>query len=170
MNRDFRVFLFESRPMNEGQNAALELVESGINVTIMADAAMSYAVERCDIVLVGADTFSEKSLINKIGTRPLALLAREFVKPIYIVSTLDKFLPSKLLIFEEKQRPKDEVWKDSPKTVGIWNKYFEPTPMSSFTGLITESGFLNADQLVEMAKIKKIDQNVKNYLINNIHF
>ncbi|OGC07962.1 hypothetical protein A2V82_15020, partial [candidate division KSB1 bacterium RBG_16_48_16] len=86
------VLLCESRPMLEGKRAAAELAASGLPVSFFVDAAMDEMVACCDLVLVGADSFSEEKLINKIGTKALTLVARQRQKPVYALATMPKFL------------------------------------------------------------------------------
>ena len=145
--KDFQVLLFESRPMLEGKNAAKELTRAGIPTTIFVDAAMGYAVPNCDIILVGADAFTEKSVTNKIGTRALALLAREAGTPIYCLAASDKFIPANLQLAAERPRPNEEVWSSAPAGISIHNFYFENTPINLFTGVLTEHGFFDSKTL-----------------------
>lgn len=139
------VMVGESRPMHEGRSAATKLAKAGIPITLFVDAAMSLAVQQSDLVLVGADAFSENKVVNKIGTRALALLAGEAEKPVYCLATTDKFLPSSINMPTQKQRPAEEVWADAPAGVGIQNIYFEETPMNLFSGVLTEKGLFTAE-------------------------
>ncbi len=137
---DVAVRLTEARPMNEGLQVARELLAAGIDVTCYVDAAMRLALSGCDLVLIGADTFSERRIVNKIGTHALALLAREQNIPVYCFATSDKYLPPDLNQPHESDHAADEVWPDAPKGIHIRNRYFETTPIDLVTDVITELG------------------------------
>ena len=139
-HKTFQALLCESRPMLEGQKAASELAQSGISATLFVDAAMGLAVQECDIVLVGADSFSEAGVVNKIGTWALALLAREANKPIYCLAPMLKYLPQ-AQARPDKMHSIKEVWPETPPGVQIVNRYFENTPIELFTKVLTEEGF-----------------------------
>ncbi len=62
----------------------------------MADAALPGLVCRASIVLVGADGVSESDFVNKIGTYPLALAAREAGVPFHVAASLDRFISEAL--------------------------------------------------------------------------
>ena len=138
--RTFRVLLTESRPAEEGKNAARELLQTGIPTTLFIDAAMSQAVQECDMVLAGADAFSGKEAINKIGTKCLALLSQRMDKPIYCLATADKHLPAGIRLPREEEHNPNEVWPGAPAGVKIRNLYFESTPLDLFTDVLTEHG------------------------------
>jgi translation initiation factor 2B subunit (eIF-2B alpha/beta/delta family) len=72
----FEVIATESRPMLEGRVLARTLGESGIRVTLIADAAASLALDDADLVMLGADQVTQSGVVNKIGTRMIALAAR----------------------------------------------------------------------------------------------
>ena len=82
-NRDFMVVATESRPLLEGRTLAASLMDNGVRVTLIADAAASVMMDRIDLVLVGADQLTPQQLVNKIGTRMIALAAREKQVPVY---------------------------------------------------------------------------------------
>lgn len=74
-----RVIVCESRPGGEGRALAVRLAGAGLEVALVPDAAVAWAldVERVELLLVGADTvLADGSVVNKVGTRPAALAAR----------------------------------------------------------------------------------------------
>ncbi len=144
--RTFRVLLTESRPAEEGKNAARELLRAGIPTTLFVDAAMSLAVQECDLALVGADAFSEKEATNKIGTKCLALLSREMNKPIYCLATADKHLPAGIHLPREEEHDPREVWPEAPQGATIRNLYFENIPLELFTDVLTEYGLYKTEK------------------------
>jgi translation initiation factor eIF-2B subunit delta len=95
-------------------------------------------------VLIGADTFSDDVVVNKIGTTALALLAREHNKPVYCFTTMNKYVPPEFKQAQEKDNEAGEVWPGAPEGVRIRNKYFENTPMHLLKSVITEAGHFDA--------------------------
>lgn len=138
--KNFQVLVCESRPMLEGKKAAAELARSGIPTTCCVDAAMGAAVQKCDLILIGADSFNEDEVVNKIGTRALALLAREEKKPMYCLAPMLKYLPP-AFARPDKEHAVEEVWPDAPAGVKVMNRYFESAPIDLFTDVLTEEGF-----------------------------
>lgn len=142
-----RVVMSESRPSVEGVEFATSLPAWGIPVTLVVDAALPRLAERCGLVLVGADAVSENDFINKVGSYPLALAAREAGVPVYVAATLDKFIPE-----GARGRP-DRVWDPAEVLarptpgVTVENRYFEPVPLSLVEGVVTEEGILDASDV-----------------------
>lgn len=148
--KQFTVCLTESRPMYEGRKAAAELADAGIPVTLMVDAALRKCVDLCDLILVGADTFTDEHVVNKIGTGALALLAREAGKPLYAVCTTQKYLPPGVKMPDEPQHDADEVWAERTGDINMWNKYFETVDTDLFSGIVTEKGLFERKRLPGM--------------------
>ncbi|MEM0440242.1 MAG: hypothetical protein QXF45_05825 [Candidatus Caldarchaeum sp.] len=86
-----RLFVLESRPLREGLLLASS-VSKHVDVEVFVDAAMAYAVEEADAVVVGADAvFADGSFSGKIGVRPLAMAAKELGKSFYVLADTWKF-------------------------------------------------------------------------------
>uniref|UniRef100_T1L061 EIF-2B GDP-GTP exchange factor subunit alpha n=1 Tax=Tetranychus urticae TaxID=32264 RepID=T1L061_TETUR len=65
----------------------------GIQCSLILDAAIGHFIEKVDMVMVGADGVVENGgIINKIGTYPLALCAKAFNKPLYVLAESYKFI------------------------------------------------------------------------------
>lgn len=150
--KPFSVFLTEARPMLEGRQAALELVEANVPVTLVVDAALQQVVDACDLVIVGADAYNENVVINKIGTGILAGLAQAAGKPVYAVCTTQKYLPADITLPAEPPHSCKEVWQDRPGQVFVQNPYFEKVPFKRFTGIITEDGIYSAANQAELIR------------------
>ncbi|MFA5032915.1 MAG: hypothetical protein WC614_07840 [bacterium] len=129
----FTVFVPESRPVNEGKNTAIMLKKAGLKIKFITDAGISKFIKDTDIVLVGADSFSTKYVINKIGTLAISLLAREYKIPCYVICGKNKF--SNISLNETAKNPK-EIW--DIKGIEVKNFYFEKIPVKYFTGIITD--------------------------------
>jgi translation initiation factor 2B subunit (eIF-2B alpha/beta/delta family) len=127
------VFVPESRPVNEGRNMAIKLKEAGLKIKFITDAGISKFIKDVDIILLGADSFSKEFVINKIGTLGIALLAREYKIPCYVICGKNKF--SNISLNETAKNPK-EIW--DIKGIEVKNFYFEEIPVKYFNGIITD--------------------------------
>lgn len=73
-NRRFTVYVTETRPSGNGLRMAAKLKELGIPVTVIADTAVGYVIEKVDLTIVGAEAISESGgIINTIGTFQIAV-------------------------------------------------------------------------------------------------
>ncbi len=143
----FNVLCFESRPMMEGTLLAAALAEEGIEVALAVDAAMFSLVSRMNLVLVGADGITSDGIVNKIGTHALALAARHSEIDSYACFSMDKVFPKNYRPAIERRRDPREVTDPLISGVEIVNEYFEVTPLSYFTGFITDLGILDEPSL-----------------------
>ncbi|MHA1820686.1 MAG: translation initiation factor eIF-2B [Promethearchaeota archaeon] len=145
----FNVICTETRPKYQGRITAKELLDAGIPTRMVVDSAMRWAVRNFDIgmIITGADAItSEGTVLNKIGSRLLALVAREMHIPYYVATPLLKFNPDTAFGNLEKidMRPYDEVWPDKPEQLEILNPAFETVSRRYIDGLITEAGIFPA--------------------------
>ncbi|MDD5530543.1 MAG: hypothetical protein PHX21_11030 [bacterium] len=131
--KELTVFVPESRPVNEGRNTAIKLKKAGLKIKFITDTGISKFIKDVDVVLLGADSFSRDFVINKIGTLAIALLAREYKIPCYVVCGKNKF--SNISLSETAKNPK-EIW--DVKGIEVKNFYFEEVPVKYFTGIITD--------------------------------
>ena len=90
-----RVLATETRPLLQGARlTAWELSREGIEVTVITDGMVGYCLSRgmVDLVVVGADrVFRDGHVINKVGTYPLAAVARRHGVPFYVFAPLSTF-------------------------------------------------------------------------------
>jgi translation initiation factor eIF-2B subunit alpha len=90
--RAFSVLVTEGRPDQTGLTMARALVEAGVPVTLVLDAGVGAAMERADMVLVGAEAVVESGgVINKLGTYTVALAAAAHGVPVYAAAESYKF-------------------------------------------------------------------------------
>jgi translation initiation factor eIF-2B subunit delta len=144
--RSFRVIATESRPMLEGRSLAASLSSEGISVTLIADSAVGLALSKVDIILLGADKLTATDVINKIGTRVIALAARERDLPVYVLCDTSKFISKDYYETARGKKDPAELWNNPPNGVELENIYFEPTPIGLFARIVTEDGLLSADE------------------------
>ena len=148
--RALEVLVPETRPYLQGARlTAWELQQDGIPLTLITDNMVGHFMKsgRVGAVVVGADRIAANGdTANKIGTYPMAVLAREHGVPFYVaapISTLDLSLPSgEHIPIEERSR--EEVThiqgvRIAPD-VGVANPAFDVTPARLIAAIITERG------------------------------
>jgi eIF-2B alpha/beta/delta-like uncharacterized protein len=151
MGKGIRVIVTESRPLLEGRVVAEELSDLGVPVTFVVDSAIGTLMATADLCLVGTDSvLFDGSIVNKIGTYPLAVTAREHSKPFYVVCEKSKlnlrsiFEPE----FEIEEKDPSEVLPHPKKSlITVSNPYFDRTPGKFVSKLITEDGELSVEEL-----------------------
>ncbi|MFH1761214.1 MAG: hypothetical protein ABIA63_08935 [bacterium] len=134
------VFIMESRPLREGRQQAQELIAQGIPASLIADAACGHFARYTDMVIIGADRIlRDGSVTNKVGSYPLALVARENVIPFYVACESIKWDP-RCQPESFTPQPKDEVemFRGKPDNLNIKNIYFERIEPELITKIITE--------------------------------
>ena len=144
-NDNFRVINTETQPVLQGRKTAKKLLSAGIDVVHIVDSAMRWAVNhyKVDIIIVGADSItSEGTVLNKIGTRLLALVAHEEHVPFYVASPLLKYNPETSfgMLEEIEMRDPTEIWDFQHDHLSILNPAFETVSRRYIDGLITEAG------------------------------
>lgn len=141
------VMVTESRPLYEGRRTAQILAENGIKTVLIADMASFYYLSDIDLILTGCDCICQEGIVNKIGTKGLAIAASQFDIPYYIVSEKSKFLPSKYLHQPKiDERESDEIF-ENPGNIQVKNIYFDITPLRFVKDVITEEGVLNTQDV-----------------------
>ncbi len=150
---NFKVYADETRPLLQGSRlTAYELGRAGIDVTVICDnmAAMVMKEGKIDAVLVGCDRVAANGdTANKIGTLGLAILAKEFQIPFYILgptSTIDRKTPTGNEIEIELRDSREIGYGFGKQTVpeGFkgYNPAFDVTDAKYITAIITEKGIL----------------------------
>ena len=157
MGKSIQAICTETRPRYQGRKTAKELISAGIPTTMVVDSAMRWAIKRMriDVIFTGCDAItSEGTIINKIGTRLLALAAKESDIPMYVLSSLLKFDADtsigKTTIIE--MRSPDEVWPDRPEGLQILNPAFETVSREYIDAIITEKGLLPPEIVLNVIK------------------
>ncbi|MEV7864108.1 S-methyl-5-thioribose-1-phosphate isomerase [Streptomyces hirsutus] len=159
-----RLWVDETRPLLQGARlTAYEAARSGMAYTLLTDSAAGslFAAGEVDAVLIGADRIAaDGSVANKVGSYPLAVLARYHHVPFIVVApvtTVDARTPDGASI-EVEQRPGHEVTEVTAPQVpmagteaggGIlvaplgtqaYNPAFDVTPPELVTAIVTEEG------------------------------
>src|SRR5262249_19744353 len=149
--KTLRVLADETRPFLQGARlTAWELWKDDIDVRVISDNMAGSFMRQglIDAVIVGADRIAANGdVANKIGTYPVAVLARQHDLPFYVaapISTLDLTIPDGSHIPIEQRTP-DEVThvcgtRVVPEGVPVFNPAFDVTPNELVTAIITERG------------------------------
>jgi len=162
--KNVAVYADETRPLLQGARlTAWELQQAGVAVTLITDGmaarVMSEGLVRA--VFVGSDRVAANGdVCNKIGTLGVAVLARHFGLPFYVVaptSTFDPRVPNGARIPIE-ERPAEEVSegfgrRTAPRGVAVYNPAFDVTPAELVTAIITEVGVLERPDRVGVDRL-----------------
>jgi translation initiation factor 2B subunit (eIF-2B alpha/beta/delta family) len=136
-NKKIKVYAAESRPVFEGRILAKKLAKSNIEVQVITEAMISEFLKKSDAAIIGTDKILKcGDVINKIGSLPLAILCREFNKPLYVIADRSKF--SKGNIFKQSEMPPWEIWRHHPKNISVKNFYFERVDKKFLTRIISD--------------------------------
>jgi len=147
------VFADETRPLWQGARlTAWELQQAGIPVTVLCDNAAAFlmASGQVDCIMVGADRIAANGdTANKVGTLALAIAARRYGLPFYVlapVSTLDPSLPDGSGI-EIEYRAAEEIVRPwgrniAPQNVMVYAPAFDVTPAELITAIVTDRGII----------------------------
>ncbi|MEU6992316.1 S-methyl-5-thioribose-1-phosphate isomerase [Streptomyces sp. NPDC046465] len=172
-----RLWVDETRPLLQGARlTAYEAARSGMAYTLLTDNAAGslFAAGEVDAVLIGADRIAaDGSVANKVGSYPLAVLARYHHVPFIVVApvtTVDPRTPNGAAI-EVEQRGSHEVTEVTAPYVPVigmeagggipvaplgtqaYNPAFDVTPPELVTAIVTEEGVLSpvtAEGLAEL--------------------
>ncbi|WP_031076504.1 S-methyl-5-thioribose-1-phosphate isomerase [Streptomyces sp. NRRL S-118] len=160
-----RLWVDETRPLLQGARlTAYEAARHGLAYTLLTDNAAGslFAAGEVDAVLIGADRIAaDGSVANKIGSYPLAVMAKYHHVPFIVVApltTIDLSTPDGASI-EVEQRSGQEVTElTAPPQVMVahgvtggglpvaplgtqaYNPAFDVTPPELVTAIVTEEG------------------------------
>ena len=146
-----RVLADETRPFLQGARlTAWELWKDGIDVRVISDNMAGSFMRQglIDAVVVGADRIAANGdVANKIGTYPVAVLAKQHEIPFYVAapfSSLDLKIPDGSHIPIEQRDPSEVTHISGvrvvPDGVPVFNPAFDVTPNSFVTAIITDRG------------------------------
>lgn len=149
---NFRVFCDETRPLLQGARlSAFELMIDGVDTTVICDNTASQVMKNgwVNVVFVGCDRVAANGdVCNKIGTSGVAILAKYYGIPFYVLgptSTIDMSIGKGEDIVIE-QRPAEEVtemWykqRMAPQGVKVYNPAFDVVNHELISGIVTEQG------------------------------
>jgi translation initiation factor 2B subunit (eIF-2B alpha/beta/delta family) len=139
-----KIIVAHSLPGGEGIAAAEALAAVGWHATLVADAACGLFVPEAAAVVCGADSVrADGSVVNKVGTLPLALAARAAVVPVYVLCETLKIAAPDFPLALEELAPLD-LAQSAPlsPSIATRNPAFDRTPGEYITAVVTERGIL----------------------------
>ena len=160
-----RVFADETRPLLQGARlTSYELQRAGVDVTLICDNMASIVMKNgwvqacfvgCDRIAANGDT------ANKIGTSGVAILARHYGIPVYVLgptSTIDMNCPDGDHIPIELRDPEEikTLWYEKPMAlpeVKCYNPSFDVTDHDLIAGIVTEKGICRAPYTESLAAL-----------------
>ncbi len=180
-NKNPFVLINETRPWLQGARlTAWEMKQVAIKYQINIDSAIGFLMRKklIDLIIVGADRIAlNGDVANKIGTYPLALMAREHKIPFYVAavkSTIDfkcltgddikieKRSPEEILkhtsywenknLVNKKSKGFDPLLEIAPKGAKAFNPVFDITPAKLINGIITEDGIIKSKKIKNLKK------------------
>jgi ribose 1,5-bisphosphate isomerase len=159
----FQVISTESRPLREGAYLASLLAGRDIEVTIITDAAVAHYLPQVTKIAVGADAlYADGTVVNKMGTLGLGMLARAYKKPLFVLATTAKYYPPSLAgeRLRMERRPKSEVldedaYEEVRDYLSVKNVFFEEVPAEYIGHIVTEYGLIKPSQLLTIVSTKE---------------
>ncbi|MGW4174150.1 S-methyl-5-thioribose-1-phosphate isomerase [Streptomyces rubiginosohelvolus] len=170
-----RLWVDETRPLLQGARlTAYEAARNGLAYSLLTDNAAGslFAAGEVDAVLIGADRIAaDGSVANKVGSYPLAVLAKYHHVPFIVVApttTVDLETPDGTSIVVEQRSGKEVTELTSPQDLsaggggGIvvaplgapaYNPAFDVTPPELITAIVTEEGAISPVTRVGLAEL-----------------
>lgn len=152
-NRVDMVFADETRPYMQGARlTAYELGKEGIPYQVVVEGAASYLFthRKVDAIFVGADRIAANGdTANKVGTSTLAIVAKHYGVPFYVVAPLSSFdfSTESGKHIEIELRHEEEILayqgiRVAPPGARALNPSFDVTSAEHITGIICERGLV----------------------------
>lgn len=158
------VYACETRPYLQGLRlTSFEMFKEGIAHDVIVEGAMSYILKnkKIDAVYVGADRIvANGDTANKIGTSTLAIVAKNYGVPFFVVAPVSSFD----LALEHgdnihiEMRHKEEITeiknvKIAHPEITVCNPSFDVTDHQFITGIICEKGIINPSIKGEVQRV-----------------
>jgi len=161
----------ETRPFLQGARlTAWELDREGIPYEIITDSMAGALMARneVDVVIVGADRIAANGdVANKVGTYPLAVLARRHGVPFYVaapISTVDPDTPSgEKIPIEERDAAEVLAFAGinvAPEGARARHIAFDVTPASLVSAIVTDEGIARAPYERSLARLLGVELEV----------
>jgi ribose 1,5-bisphosphate isomerase len=153
-----QMIVLEGRPRYEGREMARALSSQHFPVTLLTDAQAAIFMPQCQAIVVGADSIlANGDVLNKAGTALLAYAAQGHTIPFYVLSETLKISPQlwpsdfqqARVLLEEKEP--EEVLEQPLPGVTVHNFYFDHTPNTLISKVITELGILTLADIQAIA-------------------
>jgi ribose 1,5-bisphosphate isomerase len=157
--KELSAIVKETRPRNQGHITAAALRGMDVPVTLVVDSAARRYLNDADHVVVGADSIAaDGSVINKIGTSGLAVLARERGVPVMTAAQTIKLHPATLtgqtveIEMREESEVIDEWTRADIGELTVLNPAFDVTPPRYVDAIVTERGQFPPESIVTLMR------------------
>ena len=162
---NIKVFADETRPLLQGARlTSYELHNAGVDVTLICDNMASIVMKNgwVQACMVGCDRVAANGdAANKIGTSGVAILAKHYGIPFYVLgptSTIDMNCATGDDIKIEQRNPDEikEMFYAEPvalKDVKCYNPSFDVTDHELITAIITDKGICRPPYTESLAKL-----------------
>lgn len=153
LNKEIKAISCETRPKYQGHKTSKELSDAGVDVTLVVDSMAASLLSgqylAPEVVIIGNDEmYIDGTVVNKVGSYSIALLAKTFNKPFYIATSLLKVAFDRdINDINIEMRERSEVWQEANDNINILNPSFDKVPADLISGYITEAGILTKDQI-----------------------
>jgi methylthioribose-1-phosphate isomerase len=158
------VYADETRPYMQGTRlTAFELSKEKIPYSIVVEGAASFLLShgKVDAIFVGADRIAANGdTANKVGTSTLAIVAKHYKVPFYVVAPISSFditIPDGSHI-EIEMRAMNEITEFkgiqlAPAGAQSINPSFDVTDHQFITGIICEKGLIDPSKVGELVRV-----------------
>ena len=162
---DFKVFADETRPLLQGARlTSYELTRAGVDCTLICDNMASMVMKNgwVQACFVGCDRVAANGdAANKIGTSGVAILAKHYGIPFYVLgpySTIDMNCPTGDDIKIELREPEEvkKMWYREPMALEetkCFNPSFDVTDHNLITAIVTDRGIVRPPYDVNLKKL-----------------
>jgi len=153
--KKFRVILVDSRPLLEGKDMLDKLMEAGIECTYILLNSVSYVMKEVTKVFLGASALmSDGSILSRVGTASVALMAKSHNVPVLVCCETYKIsnrVQLESITGNELGDPNGltspstplKEWKDAHSdSLRLLNLLYDLTPSEFVSGIVTEMGIL----------------------------
>ncbi len=150
--RNFEVIVTETEPRGQGILTTKDLLKEKIPVTFCVDSAIGHVMGSVDKIMMGCDAIlPDGSIVNKIGTFPIAIVAMQFARPVYILGETLKFTKR---VEIEQRNPREVIDPKKIKGAKIINPAFDITPAEYIHVLVTEKGLISPDAVRDLLAVE----------------
>lgn len=170
--RRFRVVVVDSRPRLEGKHMLRSLVRAGVPASYLLIPAASYVLPEVSKVLLGAHALlANGSVMSRVGTAQLALVARAHNVPVLVCCETYKFcerVQTDAFVSNELDDPDDLLcergehvalanWQNH-LSLRLLNLVYDVTPPELVDLVITELGMIPCSSVPVVLRVKSSDQ------------
>ncbi|CAG9762444.1 unnamed protein product [Ceutorhynchus assimilis] len=174
--KKFSVIIVDSRPLLEGREMLRRLISAGIKCSYVLINGLSCVMKQASKVLLGAHALlTNGSVMSRIGTAQVALVAQAYNKPVLVCCETYKFSErvqtdsfvfneigdSNLLLSADTSSSSSPLvyQKDNPK-LNILNLLYDVTPPDLVTAVVTELAILPCTSVPVVLRINAGESNV----------